>query len=406
MAEIEFTNLFQPISIGSLQLKNHIVMLPMHLAMDPRTKQWRAFLVRRAKGGVAAIVHAGIPTDLLLSDECWGETGAIGALMENLHSLVQDVHEAGAKIGVQLLQLNCCPQTVTLATSYPTTPVGPLPEVEWVAPSAWVEPTPFIHGGVPPGITVRELTIQEIQNIIDKFTKAAAKAKEVGFDFVEVHGAHGVMPCQFFSPLDNRRTDRYGGDLIGRMRFGLELVKATRSSVGKDYPLFYRIPGEDNIAGGQTLADAIAFAVELEKAGVDCFDVTIGVSPDRLFPDNCGPLKERGEGVFVPYAEAIKQHVRVPVIGVGNIRAPQFAESLLSEGRVDLIGVGRQTIADPDWPKKVMEKRLREIVACDSCNVNCWRGPYGPLPPGVPFCKMNLEAGREREATFSRDESG
>lgn len=393
-----YKHLFQPISIGSMQLKNRIVMLPMIMSMDPRGEQWRSFLLRRAEGGYGAIIHGAIATDLLLSDKCWGEVGAVKSLTVALSRLVHDVHAAGAKMGVQLLQLNCYPQIVAIAQTFPNTPPQPLPEVQWVAPSAWVEPTPFIHGGNGiPGLQLRELTTMEIEDIIGKFAKAAGRCKEIGFDFVEVHGAHGVLPCQFFSPLDNHRTDKYGGDLKKRMRFGIEIVQGIKGSAGKDFPVLYRIPGEDNMAGGITLADSIAFAVELEKAGVDCLDVSIGVTADRVFLDQVAPTKERGEGTFVALASAIKKRVRVPVVGVGYIRTPQFAESLIAEGKVDLIGMGRQPITDPDWPKKAMEGRIKEIVACDSCNLNCWRGPFGPVPAGVPFCKMNYEAGREWE---------
>jgi len=146
MAEVgQFRNLFQPISIGPMQLKNRTVMLPMFLAMDFGTDQARAFLVRRARGGMAAIVHGAIPVDAFLFDECWGESGRVEALTTALCRLTQDVQQAGAKIGVQLLQLNCYPWTATFASDYAPTSIGSLPEIEWVAPSERVEPTPFIH---------------------------------------------------------------------------------------------------------------------------------------------------------------------------------------------------------------------------------------------------------------------
>jgi len=320
-----------------------------------------------------------------------------------LRKLTESIHGFGVKIGLQLLQLNCIPQIVAIAQTFPNTPPEPLPEVEWVAPSTFVEPDPFIHGGNGiSGLPLREMTIEEIEEVIDRYVKAARKAKEIGFDFIEIHGAHGVLPCQFLSPLDNHRTDKYGGDPVKRMRFGLEVLDGIKGSVGRDFPVFYRLPGEDNIAGGITLADSTAFAVELEKAGIDCIDVSIGVSPDREFRDQVAPAKDRGEGTFIPLAEAVKRSVQVPVIGVANIRTPRYAESVLAEGKVDLIGMGRQPVTDPDWPKKAMEGRLREIVPCDSCNLNCWRGPFGPMPEGLPYCKMNFEAGREWESTSAK----
>ena len=124
----------------------------------------------------------------------------------------------------------------------------------------------------------------------------------------------------------------------------------------------------------------------------------------RPFIENVAPLQERGEGVFVPYAKAIKRHVQVPVIGVGNIRTPEYAESLLADGKVDIIGLGRQPVADPEWPNKVKAQRTREIITCDSCGTLCWRGPSEPtgVGTGVPYCKLNKEAGREWEETSSK----
>ena len=401
-----YPHLFQPIEVGTIQLGNRIVWTAMMFSMDPRSEQWRAFVLERAKGGFGAIIHGSIATDLLLDDNCWGIPNGAVSLTAALRQAIADVHQAGSKFGLQLLQASCYPQTVVMGSPYPVNPSEPLPEVEWVSPSDRVEPDPFIHGGSPvPGLPLRSLTVPEIEDIIDKYVKAAAKAKAIGFDFVEIHGAHGVMPCQFLSPLDNVRNDRYGGSLEARMRFGIEIVEGIKSYVGKDFTVFYRPPGEDNdLSGGITLSDTIAFSVALEKAGVDCLDPSIGLTNVRPFIENVAPLQERGEGVFVPYAKAIKRHVQVPVIGVGNIRTPEYAESLLADGKVDIIGLGRQPVADPEWPNKVKAQRTREIITCDSCGTLCWRGPSEPTGVGtvVPYCKLNKEAGREWEETSSK----
>ena len=237
----------------------------------------------------------------------------------------------------------------------------------------------------------RALTKDEIQSIISKFGSASAKAKEAGFDFVEVHGAHGYLPCQFFSGADNQRTDEYGGDLYGRMRFGLELVQAMRSQVGKDFPVFYRIGAEEKRPGGITIKESQAFAAELEKAGVDVFDVSIGLPTGR----NASPTKRAKMGTFVNLAEAIKKSVSVPVMAVGRINLPEVAESILEEGKADLIGIARQLLADPYWPKKVQEGRADEIVACKSCNTCFIPMRSGTWKPGNPICAVNERAGRE-----------
>jgi len=397
MAEvIDFKNLFQPISIGPMQLRNRIVMLPMHLRLDPTTEQGKAFYVARAKGGVAAIVSWATAVDLLVSDSAWGEPGGVAAFVKSLRPLIQGVHEAGAKIGMQLGHYNFYPAVLPYSTNW-LRPITGKEVVEFVAPSARVEPTGDIHGGAPPGLGLRQLTVPEIEDIIDKFSKAAAKAKEIGFDFVEIHAAHGTLPCQFFSPLDNRRSDRYGGDLARRMTFGLECVKGMKSSAGKDYPVFFRIAAQDfDCPGGITLADSTAYAAELERAGADCFDVSVGIKGGTPYWQHVAPGPKMPTGTFAPLAEAIKRKVRVPVIAVGKINTPDVAESILAQGRADLIGIARQLITDPLWPRKAMEKRTAEIVACTSCNRNCWAGPGVDLPLDEPLCNENPEAGRER----------
>jgi len=367
-------------------------MLPMHLRLDPITERARAFYVARAKGGVGAIVSWATAVDLLFSDEAWGEPGGASAFAAALQPMVQEVHAAGAKIGMQLAHFNAYPPPVAYSSNWLRIPTGK-EEFEWVAPSPRVEPPGDVHGGAPPGLSLRELTLQEIENIIDKFSKAAAKAKEIGFDFVEIHSAHGTLPCQFFSPLDNRRSDRYGGDLAGRMRFGLDCVKGIRASAGDDYPIFFRIPAQDyDCDGGITLAESTAYAVELEKAGVACFDPSIGVNGNLAYWQRAHPGPEAPMGTFAPLAEAIKRKVQVPVIAVGKINTPGIAESILSKGQADVIGIGRQLIADPLWPRKAMEGRATEIIACTSCNLNCWAGPNVDLPLDAPLCIENPDA--------------
>ena len=197
------------------------------------------------------------------------------------------------------------------------------------------------------------MTREEIQSIIHKFALASAAARESGFDFIEVHGAHGYLVCQFFSGADNKRTDELRGDLRGRMRFGLETVGSIRQAAGNDFPIFYRIGAEEKRPGGITIKESQAFALELEKAGVDAFDVSIGLPTGR----NASPSKRAKMGTFVFLAEAIKKVVSVPVMAVGRINLPEVAESILGEGRADLIGIARQLVTDPEWPNKVREGR-------------------------------------------------
>jgi 2,4-dienoyl-CoA reductase-like NADH-dependent reductase (Old Yellow Enzyme family) len=308
--------------------------------------------------------------DLFLEDQAWGRPQGVQIFLEAMRSINTDLKEAGAKTGIQLWHGNQVP---------PGDGASPLPGAETAGPSAQEDR--------------RALTREEIHFIIQKFGSSAAAAKEAGFDFVEVHGAHGFLPCQFFSGADNLRVDEYGGDLNKRMRFGLELVDCIRREVGKDFPIFYRIGAEENRPGGITITQSRRFAMELEKVGVDCFDVSIGWTGGR----SASPSRRARMGSFVPQAQAIKKGVSVPVMAVGRINLPQVAESILREGKADLIGIARQLVADPFWPKKVAEGREAEITPCLSCNA-CFqpmrRGKWNPLEP---ICAVNKRAGRESE---------
>lgn len=226
---------------------------------------------------------------------------------------------------------------------------------------------------------------------IRKFARAAETARSAGFDFVEIHGAHGYLVCQFFSGADNRRRDEYGGDLEGRMRFGLALVSAMRQTVGEKFPILYRLGAEEKRPNGITLRQSRVFAARLQKAGVDAFDISIGLPKGR----SASPGPKAKMGSFVHLAEAIKKEVQCPVMAVGRINRIDVAEEILTRGRADLVGIARQMVADPPWPQKVFEGRSEDIVPCTSCNT-CFRPMLGiKWKPGDAICKVNPRAGKE-----------
>jgi len=360
--------LFEPITINGMTLNNRIIMPPMQLMLGLKNRRARAFYLERAKGGVGAIIMCATSVDLLNDDQAWGRPDGVRQFVVSMQSITEEIRDSGAKVGIQLWHGNHLPAGNGAQI---------VPGAELVAPSAVDDR--------------RELTQDEIQSIINKFGTASAKAKDAGFDFVEVHGAHGYLPCQFFSGADNQRTDEYGGDLYGRMRFSLEIVESIRKHVGKDFPIFYRIGAEEKRSGGITIKESQIFAFELEKAGGNVFDVSIGLPMGR----NASPTKRAKMGTFVNLAEAIKKRVSVPVMAVGRINLPEVAESILNEGRADLIGIARQLVADPYWPKKVREGRADEIVPCKSCNACFIPMRSGTWKPGDPICAVNKQAGRE-----------
>jgi 2,4-dienoyl-CoA reductase-like NADH-dependent reductase (Old Yellow Enzyme family) len=242
-------------------------------------------------------------------------------LISGLKKLSKSVHDLGTPI---VIQINHAGNRTTMEVT------GMQP----VAPSS--------------DESARELKINEIEALVDAFAMAAGRAMRAGFDGVEVHGAHGFLLNQFFSPLTNRRRDGYGGSLENRMRFPLEVVQRVREIVGGKL-LLYRLGADDLDPAGIQIEDSQKFVVRLEEAGVDIIDVSGGLGGSR-------PEQFQGrQGYFVPQAQQIKKVVGVPVIGVGGIKEPQYADRMIREGRVDLVAVGRELLKDPDWALKAIE---------------------------------------------------
>jgi len=363
--------LFEPLKVKTMELKNRVVMPPMQLNLGFRNQKARAFYTERARGGCGTIIMPATSVDQFISDEAWGRDGRAAQFIEGCRLLTDDVHAAGARVGIQLWHAKYLPSGIGM---YDT-------RGKPIAPSSVDDR--------------QELTVEEIEEIIAKFAQAASACKRAGFDFVEFHGAHRYLPCEFFSPLDNRRDDKYGGDLQRRMNFGLESVKAMRAAVGDDYPIFYRLGAWADHPGDITPEDACEFAVELEKASVDCLDISVALltGPGA----SATPTPEHPMGTFVQLAEMVKRRVSVPVIAVGRINKLEIAEPILADGKADLIAIGRQLIADPYWPQKVATGRQDEVRPCLSCNV-CMDAA---LAGAEPRCSVNPFAGNEAERAIT-----
>lgn len=342
------TSLFEPITVKSMRLKNRVVFPPIATNYGLRNDRAREYYAERARGGAALVILQGTPTDPFASDK-W---------VSGLKPLVDSVHKNRAAIGVQLWMGD------------------EMPNGEKVAPS--------------PTEGYREITGGELEDLLRKFAVAAGAARDIGFDTINVHGAHGYFLHQLFSPLTNRRGDKYGGSLERRMTFGLECVRAIREAVGEDYPVMYRLSATEFTPGGIQLEDSIAFAKKLQEAGADILDVSAGsrTEPAKMvIPDKDQPV-----GTHVEVAAAIKKVVDVPVVAVGRLHTREACDEVLEQGKADLIAVGRQLLADPYWPKKLMEWRDEEVVKCLSCNVKC----AGNLDKGEPIeCVVNAELGKE-----------
>jgi len=316
--------LFDPLAIGNLTLKNRIVMPPMANGLADAegmvTDPLIAHYTRRAPCvGLVIVEHSfftqegkASPNQLGIHDD---------AMLNGLTRLATSVRAEGTPV---CIQINHSGRLGNRAVS----------GVEPVAPSA----VPSDSSSVVP----RALEKDEIQRLIRLFGEAARRAKRAGFNAVEVHGAHGYLLNQFASPLTNIRTDEYGGSFEGRVRFPLEVVTEIRKNVGSDFLLLYRLGASDGEGRGITITESQNFAQRLVRAGINIVDVSGGLIGDS-------PEGMTGQGYFLPLAEKIKQAVVAPVIGVGGITDPDFADQTIRQGRVDLVAVGRALLADPDW---------------------------------------------------------
>ncbi|MBI5895132.1 MAG: FAD-dependent oxidoreductase, partial [Desulfobacterales bacterium] len=359
-----------------MTLKNRILMSSMGLGHGYTNARVRDFYVARARGEVGAIsIGAGIPA-LFYSDDAWGRSGAVEEFIVRLRTVTRAVQDAGAKIGIQFFYGNQFPLALN-------------PKVgELAAPSPRIEPNPSRSPWVTAGASLRELTTAEIESIIEGFGQAAAGAQAAGFDFAEIHNAHGMLPCQFFSPITNQRKDEYGGDLAGRMRFSTSCVRAMRKAVGEDFPLFARHGAMDIAPGGYGLDEGIAFARALVEAGIDVLNISIGTPP---FQGGYVPAGEDPQGTHAHLAAAVKASVEVPVVAVGRIKDPAVAEAILARGDADMVAIGRQLIADPSWPSKARAGKIEEIIPCIDCH-ECYK--RSTAANGVE-CTSNYSVSRE-----------
>ncbi len=345
--------LFTPLRIGQLLLPNRLVSLPMYLAYPDPDHQVNDLVLdyyaEMAASGVGMVVventtveprGLGNPRTLLTADEHRDDRFVPG-----LARLARAIQDGGAKAVLQIHH----------AGRYAKRP-------DRVAPSAI--PT---WGAVP-----KAMDKTDIENIIADFAAGAARAKQAGFDAVELHGGTGYLLPQFLSPRTNLRQDAYGGDSERRMRFPLDVVSAVRAAVGDNYPVGYRFIADEYVPSGLTLADTQPFAKRLAQLGVAYLSVMTGCYDSFASPNYVAD--DRNQAFMVPFAHAIKQAVpHIPVIAAGRIQDPTTAESALRDGKADLVGLGRVLFADPLWPRKARGEIAEAINPCQPSCTLCTR---------------------------------
>lgn len=324
--------LLKSLQAGTLDLSNRLVMPPMATAkadQDGKVSQEIIdYYKEKSEGGYISLIiieHSFISLQGKASKNQLSV--ADDSVIDDLRKLSRAIQQNGSKA---VMQINHAGSAADVKITGET-PVGP---------SSVANPR---LGGMP-----HELKKDEIIGIINAFRDAALRVKTAGFDGVELHSAHGYLLNQFFSPLTNKRTDEFGGDIHNRIRIHMQIIEAVRTAVGKDFPILLRLGASDFIEGGTTIEDSQIAACEFEKAGVNILDISGGFSGYVV-----KGLTE--QGYFAPLSEAIKKVVSIPVILTGGITEGWVAEELLSKEKADLIGVGRAVLKDSKWAKRTIE---------------------------------------------------
>lgn len=375
-----FPHLFSPAKIGNLELKNRICKAPQSSGMNNKdgTVSERAIRYYRdqAAGGAGMIIVEYAYVDEIGSKSAHCHLGiSSDEHIPGLAWLAENIEEMGA---VPAIQIEHCGRQKFLGTQ----PIK--------APSAIPWPTLYAQHGdeaIP-----QPLTIPEIHEIVKCFGDAALRAKKAGFKLVELHGAHGYLLTNFFSPTTNHRDDMYGGSLENRARIYFEILDDVRKKVGPDFPVTIRLSGTDYEPDGFPIEDTIWLAKELEKRGIDGINVSGGdhhtmihqVSPMSI--DVC-------HNVWA--AEAIKKEVEIPIIASGSITLPEYAEDIIASGKGDFVALGRPLWADPEWPNKAESGHPEDICPCIRCNEGCLQRTFFQYK--AITCAVNPVISREGE---------
>jgi len=376
--------IFESCNLGSLKLKNRLVMAPITHNLNHDgfvTERTIRFYEERAKGGVGFIVIGDGIIDTPL-----GNNGKESTAIDDdkyiplLKKLTNAVKVNGVKVSLQLSHAGRRAGRVS-KEGFLSFTRGRIP----VAPSSIPHPVP---GFVVP----RELTRDQIEEIVRKFGDAARRAVEADFDAIGLHCAHMYLCGQFLSPWANKRKDEYGGDFEGRLRFVTEVIDRIRREVGKEVPIIVRMNVQEP-KGGNSLKDIQKIAQRFEQLGVDAIHVSVGFAAPiktRGFLPSIAPMRVP-DGCIVHLTEKIKNVVSIPVIAVNKIGI-DLAERILEERKADLISMARPLIADPYLPLKGMEKRFGDIVPCIYCCQGCVQNIDKDMPLA---CSVNPLVGRE-----------
>ena len=370
----KFPNVFSPLKIGGLTMKNRIISAPMTypiLTSDGAlTPEAAAFYELRAKGGAAVVT-----VSELIVDGKMGKYYPVQVTIDapnakdSLAVAARSVRRHGAIASMELSHGG-----MFALTDGPT----------------W-GPVDVTENGT---LATRKMTKAMIDGVLEHYAKAAALCRDAGFEMLLIHAGHGWLLEQFLSPATNTRDDEYGGDIENRARLALEVISAVRSVVGPNFPLELRISADEYLDGGYTFKDTLSFA-KLVEDKIDLLQVSTGSHHGSF--DKTHPSMFYERGVNVHYAEEMKKHVNIPVSTIGALNEPQMLEDIIANQRADAVVMGRALLADPYLPRKAFEGRDDEIVRC----CRCFTCMAERLLTGLRVCSLNPVIGHEYEHNYA-----
>ncbi len=391
----QYEALFTPFRIGTQTIKNRYFMAPMGTtthndASGAYLPAGIEYFVRRAAGDVGLIITGANWVDNNIECHSPGSfpcpTISPGEYIKSARELTDRVHAFDAKIFVQL-----------------TAGLGRSAMPGMIHGKTYVAPSP-VSNRWNPRLQHRELTTEEVERIVEQFGVSAAICKRCGYDGVEVHAVHeGYLLDQFAIALFNHRTDKYGGDLRGRLTFAIEIVQKIKKYCGADYPVMLRfslksfikgirqgaVPGEEFTELGRDIDEGIEAAKILAEAGYDAFDVDAGTYDSWYWSH---PPMYFQRGMYLPFAEILKKEVSVPILAAGRMDDPDLAADALNSGKCDMIGLARPLLADPEYVRKVRNGKTALIRPCLGCHESCFGRAF---TGALGSCAVNPESSRE-----------
>lgn len=352
---MQYKNLFSPMKLNNLTLKNRIIAPPCGIEYE-----------QKAKGGSAMVICGHTIVEPGRSSFASGDENSafFKYEVENTRDKIRKCHAAGARASIEIFHAG-----LYARVKEGTYAVGPCSLTR------------------EDGVEVKALDEQSMERIANLFAEASLEAKELGFDAIFLHFGHGWLPAQFLSPLFNHRTDEFGGPLENRMKFPLLILKKIRSAVGGNYPIEMRISAEECVPGSIEFKDTLGFILEAEKY-IDGVQISAGLDINHEGNVRMATTEFVEHMPNVKWAKEVKKNVQnIKVSVVGAIMSPEEAEMIIATGAVDYVAFGRSLIADPDWPNKALMGRSEDIVPCIRClqcyhiatnrrNVGCSVNPH------------------------------